>query len=79
MSAAELRAPRARVVSTRLLRSELRIIFGRRRNIAGLGVLAAVPVLIAVAVKVSGSSGGGGPDFFASITENGKVARPFDV
>jgi ABC-2 type transport system permease protein len=71
MSAVDLRAPRARVVSTRLLRSELRIIFGRRRNIAGLGVLAAVPVLIAVAVKVSGSSGGGGPDFFSAITENG--------
>ena len=51
MSAAELlvvgNPPRARV-STRFLRSELKIIFGRRRNIAGLGVLAAVPVILAV-------------------------------
>jgi ABC-2 type transport system permease protein len=59
-------------VSTRFLRSELRLIFGRRRNQAGLLVLAAVPVLIAVAVKVSApTSGGEGPDFFTSITQNG--------
>jgi ABC-2 type transport system permease protein len=65
--------PRARLVGTRLLRSELWLIFGRRRNWAGLAVLAAVPILIAVAVKISppGGGGGGGPDFFASITSNG--------
>src|SRR3989442_1379400 len=61
--------------STRLLRSELWLIFGRRRNWAGLAVLAAVPVLISVAVKVSppGPGGGrdGGPDFFTAITSNG--------
>jgi ABC-2 type transport system permease protein len=60
--------------STRLLRSELWLIFGRRRNWAGLAVLAAVPVLIGVAVKVSpprGGGGGEGPDFFSSITGNG--------
>jgi ABC-2 type transport system permease protein len=61
-----------RRISTRLLRSELWLIFGRRRNWAGLAVLAAVPVLIAVAVKLSDEGdGGGGPDFFSSITENG--------
>ena len=49
---AEIAAP-APAVSTRFLRSELRLIFGRRRNLAGLLVLAAVPVLIAIAVKVS--------------------------
>jgi ABC-2 type transport system permease protein len=68
-------APRYRpaLVSGRLLRSELWLIFGRRRNLAGLLVLAAVPILIAVAVRVSGGSGdrGRGPDFFASITDNG--------
>ncbi len=67
-------APPARRVSTRFLRSELWLIFGRRRNWAGLAILAAVPILIAVAVKVSepgGSGGGDGPDFFASITDNG--------
>jgi ABC-2 type transport system permease protein len=59
-------------VSTRFLRSELRLIFRRRRNQAGLLVLAAVPVFIAVAVKVSSPGrGGDGPDFFTSITENG--------
>lgn len=63
-------APRA----LRFLLSELRIIFTRRRNIAGLVVLAAVPILIAVAVKVSsndGGGGGGGPSFIDSITQNG--------
>src|SRR5438876_11066602 len=61
--------------STRFLRSELWLIFGRRRNWVGLAVLAAVPILIAIAVKVSPPSGGGGgddgPGFFASITSNG--------
>jgi ABC-2 type transport system permease protein len=77
MSAAEavgamaVRRPAARV-STRFLRSELMLIFGRRRNWAGMAVLAAVPIIMAVAVRLSGDSGGGGgPDFFASITENG--------
>src|SRR5450631_69193 len=60
-----------RHVSTRFLRSELRLIFGRRRNQAGLGILAAVPLIIAIAVKVSTSGSGRGPDFFASITSNG--------
>jgi ABC-2 type transport system permease protein len=73
MSVAEAPAPaRSRRFTTRLLRSELWLIFGRRRNWAGLAVLAAVPTLIAVAVKVSPpGGGGGGPNFFASITSNG--------
>src|SRR4029450_822165 len=74
MSAAEVlvvaRAPRARL-STRFLRSELKIIFGRRRNIAGLGVLAVVPVILAVSVRVSSGSQGAGPVFFIGITGNG--------
>jgi ABC-2 type transport system permease protein len=74
--ALEVQAPprsSVRRVSTRFLRSELLLIFGRRRNWAGLAVLAAVPVILAIAVKVSGNSsdGGGGPDFFSAITENG--------
>ena len=72
MSAAELlvigNPPRARV-STRFLRSELRLIFGRRRNIAGLGVLAAFPVILAVSVRVS--PGEGGPNFIGAVTGNG--------
>jgi ABC-2 type transport system permease protein len=74
MSAAELivvgSPPRARV-STRFLRSELKIIFGRRRNIAGLGVLAAVPVILAVSTRLSSSGQVGGPDFISAIVGNG--------
>ena len=60
-----------RLLSTRLLRSELRLIAGRRRNQAGLAVLAAVPVVMAVAVKMSTPRAGEGPDFLSSITSNG--------
>ncbi len=54
----------------RLLRSELRLIFGRRRNWVGALVLASVPVLIAIAVKVAGSSSGDS-FIFGQITDNG--------
>ena len=60
-----------RHISTRFLRSELRLIFGRRRNQAGMGILAVVPVMIAFTVKLSAPRPGRGPDFFASITSNG--------
>ena len=60
-----------RHISTRFLRSELRLIFGRRRNQAGLGILALVPIIIAIAVKVSTPRPGRGPDFLGSITSNG--------
>ena len=75
MSAAEaptMTERRPMVLSTRLLRSELGLIFRRRRNLAGMLVLAAVPVLISIAVQVSTPNREtGGPDFFSSITENG--------
>ncbi|MFJ7901021.1 ABC transporter permease [Streptomyces sp. NPDC096198] len=62
-----------------LLRSELVTTLRRWRTLALLGVLAAVPVLVGVAVKVQtgGGSGGGGrggdggPAFIAQITNNG--------
>src|SRR4029453_1269244 len=66
--------PRRRLLSTRFLRSELWLIFGRRRNWAGLAILAAVPVISAVSIKTPGTEsggGGGGPTFFSSITDNG--------
>src|SRR5215470_10137138 len=67
---AAARRPRLPVV--RFFRSELVLIFGRRRNWFGMAVLASVPVLIAVVVKLtSGPQGGGGPNFFDSITANG--------
>ena len=66
-----VRAPRA-ALSPRFFLSELRLMFGRRRNQAGLLVLAAVPVLIAISVKSTLSQPGqDAPDFFRSITENG--------
>jgi ABC-2 type transport system permease protein len=75
MSAAEATAtavPRRRTPSTRFFRSELRLVFGRRRNQVGLAVLAAVPVLISIAIKTSASNPQqGAPDFFGSITQNG--------
>ncbi len=75
MSAADVATSQAarplRHVSTRFLRSELRLIFGRRRNQAGLGILAVVPIIIAVAVKLSAPRPGRGPDFLDSVTSNG--------
>lgn len=54
------------------LRSELRLLFGRRRNQLALLVLAGPPLLIAIAVKSSASQPGRqAPDFFSSITQNG--------
>jgi ABC-2 type transport system permease protein len=79
MSTAELVAP-AEVrqparVSSRLLRSELGMIFRRRRNLAILLVLASIPVVIGVAVKLATpdptSDGTGGPPFLFSIAGNG--------
>jgi ABC-2 type transport system permease protein len=65
-----------------LLRGELALTFRRWRTLALLGVLAAVPVLVGIAVKIetsdgSGLGGGGGPEggegpaFIAQITNNG--------
>jgi ABC-2 type transport system permease protein len=74
LKAGSLTSPAARPlrhISTRFLRSELRLIFGRRRNQAGLGILALVPIMIAITVKVSTPRPGRGPDFFTSITSNG--------
>jgi ABC-2 type transport system permease protein len=76
MSVAELSPPATEPVgrrfSARFLASELMLIFGRRRNWVGGLILAGVPALIAIAVKVSPpSGGGGGPDFFNQITNNG--------
>lgn len=61
-------------MSLRFLRSEIRLMCGRRRNQAGLVVLAAVPVFLAIAVKINGQGprgGDNGPNFLASITGNG--------
>lgn len=74
MSVAELARPTAaprRTVSTRLLRSELGMVFRRRRNQMALAVLAAIPILIGIAVKLSAPAPGEGPPFLADVTQNG--------
>ena len=75
MSAAEIARPRppapSRGPSLRFLLSELRLIFRRRRNIAGLAVLAAVPIIIGFAVIYSGGPRGGGGGFIDQATHNG--------
>ena len=52
-----------------LLASEITVLFRRKRTWAMLLALAAVPVLVAVAVKITGS--GRGPAFISQISENG--------
>jgi len=64
-----------------LFRNELLTTFRRWRTLALLAVLAAVPVLIGIAVKIEtngdpsrgpgGGDGGGGPAFISQITNNG--------
>src|SRR5674536_339454 len=59
-----------------LFASELRVLFGRLRTRALLLVLAGVPVLIAVAVKLSAHPPrpGEGPPFLDRLTQNGLFA-----
>ncbi|MBO8188234.1 ABC transporter permease [Streptomyces spirodelae] len=73
-------APRAvsPLWSLGLFRSELLITFRRWRTLALLAVLAAVPVLVGIAVKIEtsdggtvGGGGGEGPAFISQITNNG--------
>lgn len=61
-----------------LFRSEIGTVFRRWRTLALLGVLAAVPVLVGIAVKVEtgdggtvGHGGGEGPAFLSQVTNNG--------
>jgi len=85
MSTADVAAPAAggQLVAVarwlRLLRSELRLTFGRRRNLVLLAVLAAVPVLLGLVLRFSsgagngggGNSNGDGPAFLSQVTGNG--------
>jgi ABC-2 type transport system permease protein len=79
-AAGAVRAPRL-LWTFGLLRSELLTTFRRWRTLALLGVLAAVPILVGIAVKIEtsdgssvgggGPDGGGGPAFISQITNNG--------
>uniref|UniRef100_A0AAU3GS76 ABC transporter permease n=1 Tax=Streptomyces sp. NBC_01401 TaxID=2903854 RepID=A0AAU3GS76_9ACTN len=82
MSQAELtalpapRAARRALWTFGILRSELVTTLRRGRTLALLGVLAAVPVLIGVAVRIETGGGarggpGGGPAFLSQVTNNG--------
>src|SRR3978361_1309192 len=76
MSSADLTTPApARIghqlVGVRQLGSELRLIFGRRRNLAMLMLLTAIPVFVGIAVKVSTPPPGEGPPFISQLTGNG--------
>lgn len=67
-----LSAPRSRpAMPLRFLRSELRLVLLRRRNIALIAVLCSFPVLIGTAVRASAPSGGDGPPFLSQVTDNG--------
>ncbi|MFF5254826.1 ABC transporter permease [Streptomyces leeuwenhoekii] len=82
-TAAAVRAPRP-PWTFGLLRSELLTTFRRWRTLALLGVLAAVPVLVGIAVRIetgdggsfggpggAGEAGGGGPAFISQVSNNG--------
>lgn len=74
MSQGELpsRTPRTSM-GLALLVSEISVLFRRRRTWAMLASLALIPILIAVAVRVSssGSPSGRGPAFLDSVSQNG--------
>ena len=55
----------------RLLTSELLLILRRKRNVAGLVLLALVPILLAGAIKIWGNPGPRGPDFASMMSGNG--------
>lgn len=64
--------PRVRGALGRQVRSELRLVFGRRRNIVLLAALGAIPLLIGIAVKASPPRvGGDGPQFLDRISSSG--------
>src|SRR5262249_4730065 len=62
-------------VRASMFRAELAFLFRRRRVLALLVVLAALPILIALAVRFSGGPNAGeGPTFLNQVTNNGVFA-----
>ncbi|HEY3952799.1 MAG TPA: ABC transporter permease subunit [Streptosporangiaceae bacterium] len=68
-------APAPPMAWLRLLRSEFRLVFRRRRNLALLGVVAAIPIIVGIALRVaappSPGNGGDGPAFLSQVAGNG--------
>ncbi len=69
-SALDARRPR-RAIGLGFFLSELAALFRRKRTWAMLAALAAVPILIAVAIRVTDGGDGRGPAFLDRITQNG--------
>jgi ABC-2 type transport system permease protein len=74
----EARLPGAHLVPAwlRFFRSELRLVFGRPRNLALLGVLIVIPVFLGIVLRLtinanSGGGPGGGPPFLNQLAGNG--------
>jgi ABC-type transport system involved in multi-copper enzyme maturation permease subunit len=67
------RTPSAAQGWLRLLGSELRLVFRRLRNLALLAVLAALPILLGIALRLAAPRGGGGPEssFIDQLAGNG--------
>jgi ABC-2 type transport system permease protein len=58
----------------RLLRSEFRLVFRRRRNLALLGVVAVIPIIVGIALRVAAppaAGNSGGPAFLDQVAGNG--------
>jgi ABC-2 type transport system permease protein len=75
---ADSRGASSPVVSwVRFFWSEIRLVFGRPRNLALLGVLAVVPVFFGIVFRLTlssagaGPGAGGGPEFLNQLTGNG--------
>lgn len=64
-------APGAGRHTVALFLSELHLVFGRARTWAGLAVLAAVPLMIGIAIKLSGSSTSENEGFLGQVAGNG--------
>ena len=73
LAAGAAAGPGAVAAWLRLLRSELRLVFRRLRNLALLAVLAALPVLLGIALRLAAPRGGGGPEssFIDQLAGNG--------
>jgi ABC-2 type transport system permease protein len=60
------------ISGARFLRSEFRIVFGRKRNQLLLGVVALFPLLIGIGLKAAAPNGGGrNGTFFSQLAGNG--------
>ncbi|ADG74191.1 putative ABC transporter integral membrane protein [Cellulomonas flavigena DSM 20109] len=70
---ADLAPARHRGATARLVRSELGLVLGRRRNVVLLAGLGLVPLLLGVVVSLARDAGleGQGPPFLSDVTGNG--------